>query len=90
MDYVDPIHFTFFAVNGAGNGAKADFIYLIKKQSGYYFCNPLFSFCFLPSIVFHCDKCVYHWIINLIKGVRVVLFLHKPLHIWDVHTCTKL
>ena len=34
MDYGNPIHFTFFAVNGAGNGAKANFTYLLKKKSG--------------------------------------------------------
>ena len=34
MDYGDPIHFAFFAVNGAGNGAKANFTYLLKKESG--------------------------------------------------------
>ena len=33
MDY-DSIHFTFFAVNGAGNGTKANFTYLLKKESG--------------------------------------------------------
>ncbi|KAL5517644.1 hypothetical protein EMCRGX_G003231 [Ephydatia muelleri] len=33
MDYGNPIHFTFFAVNGAGNGFKANFIYLVKKES---------------------------------------------------------
>ena len=76
MDYGNMIYFTFFAVNGAGNGATANFIYLFKKQSGYYFCNPLFllvPFCFLPFIVF---RCVYQWIINLIKGMIIVLFLH--------------
>ena len=36
MDYGDPIHFTFFAVNGAGNGAKAKFTYLLKNESGLY------------------------------------------------------
>ena len=34
MDYVDPIHFTFFAVNGAGNGSKANFTYFFKMESG--------------------------------------------------------
>eukprot|EP00731_Ephydatia_muelleri_P003136 Em0001g3136a len=34
MDYGDPIHFTFFAVNGAGNGTKANLTYFIKKESG--------------------------------------------------------
>eukprot|EP00731_Ephydatia_muelleri_P003110 Em0001g3110a len=34
MDYGDPIHFTFFAVNGAGNGAKAELTYLIKMELG--------------------------------------------------------
>eukprot|EP00731_Ephydatia_muelleri_P003119 Em0001g3119a len=34
MDYGDPIHFSFFAVNGAGNGTKANFTYLFKKESG--------------------------------------------------------
>eukprot|EP00731_Ephydatia_muelleri_P002958 Em0001g2958a len=33
MDY-DSIYFTFFAVNGAGNGTKANFTYLFKKESG--------------------------------------------------------
>eukprot|EP00731_Ephydatia_muelleri_P003054 Em0001g3054a len=33
MDYVDPIHFTFFAVNGAGNGSKANLTYLFKKDT---------------------------------------------------------
>eukprot|EP00731_Ephydatia_muelleri_P003002 Em0001g3002a len=33
MNYSDPIHFTFFAVNGAGNGAKANLTYLVKKKS---------------------------------------------------------
>eukprot|EP00731_Ephydatia_muelleri_P003115 Em0001g3115a len=37
MDYGDPIHFTFFAVNGAGNGTKANFTYLFKKESGPYY-----------------------------------------------------
>eukprot|EP00731_Ephydatia_muelleri_P003116 Em0001g3116a len=31
MDYDDPIHFTFFAVNGAGNGTQAVFSYLFQK-----------------------------------------------------------
>ena len=60
MDDGDPIHFTFFAVNGAGNGSKANFTYLFKKESGYYFAFHFFllvSFCSLPFIVFHCDKC---------------------------------
>ena len=43
MDYGDPIYFTFFAVNGAGNGSKANFTYLFKKHSGYYLCFPLFQ-----------------------------------------------
>ncbi|KAL5517627.1 hypothetical protein EMCRGX_G003209 [Ephydatia muelleri] len=30
----DSILFTFFAVNGAGNGTKANFTYLFKKESG--------------------------------------------------------
>ncbi|KAL5517632.1 hypothetical protein EMCRGX_G003214 [Ephydatia muelleri] len=29
----DSIHFTFFAVNGAGNGTKANFTYLFKQES---------------------------------------------------------
>ncbi|KAL5517598.1 hypothetical protein EMCRGX_G003179 [Ephydatia muelleri] len=33
MDYVDPIHFTFFAVNGAGNGSKANLTYFFKKDT---------------------------------------------------------
>ncbi|KAL5517601.1 hypothetical protein EMCRGX_G003183 [Ephydatia muelleri] len=43
MDYGDPIYFTFFAVNGAGNGSKANLTYCIRKQSGYYLCFPLFQ-----------------------------------------------
>ena len=63
MDYGDPIHFTFFAVNGAGNGSKANLTYLIKKQSAGYYLIMLSIvsagfFHSLPFIVFHCDKCV--------------------------------
>ena len=53
MDYGDPIHFTFFAVNGAGNGAMANLTYLLKKQSGYYF--PFHFFCwFLLFLSIYC------------------------------------
>ena len=42
MDY-DSIYFTFFAVNEAGNGTKANFTYLFKKESGL--CTKLSVIC---------------------------------------------
>ena len=59
MDYGDPIHFTFCAVNGAGNGFKANFIYLVKKESGL--CTTLLlSVCLhvvlIPRFVFNFDN----------------------------------
>ena len=33
IDYGDPIHFTFFAVNGAGSGSKASFTHMFKEES---------------------------------------------------------
>ena len=35
MDYGDPIHFTFIAVNGAGKGNVSEHV-LSKKESGMY------------------------------------------------------
>ena len=46
MDYGDQIQFTFFAVNGAGNGTKANFIHSFRKESGlctYAICVILFT-----------------------------------------------
>ena len=53
MDYGDPIHFTFFAVtkNGAGNGTKANFTYLFKKESGLC-AILLLSVCYLHCYLF--------------------------------------
>ena len=67
MDYGDPIHFTFFAVNGAGNGATANLTYLFKKQSGYYF--PFHFFCwFLLFLSIYCIPLCLLRVHQLYKG----------------------
>ena len=41
MDYGDPIVFTFFAMNGAGNGTMANFTYMYSSTKEAGLCNSV-------------------------------------------------
>ena len=65
MDYGDPIHFTFFAVNGGGSGTQAIFSYFISKRCQVYIvlltvtCYATFVVLSPALCILQCDKCVY-------------------------------
>ena len=68
MDYGDPIHFTFFAVNGAGNGSKANFTYSFKMESGL--CT--YSSSLLHVVYF----CLSHFLYSIFS-IRLALFCNQ-------------
>ena len=61
MDYGDPIYFTFFAVNGAGNGNVSK-PFLFQKESGLYhlLCCSCSLILWPTFFTLYCRKCVWY------------------------------
>ena len=89
MDYGDPIHFTFFAVNGTGDGAKSNFTFLVEKETGL--CSSAICFLiliiYLTTLIFLCIcfspifYFAYIWLISVSRALNFARISNNGLFI---------